>query len=156
MGRELHCGRHVFALDRPLVLGILNVTPDSFSDGGRYDDFARALDHARQMAADGAALIDVGGESTRPGAAPVAEAEEIARVIPLVEAMTAEGMAVSVDTRKPGVMRVPRSTRPPLSSYASTLTPLKLSMPWTPRTSSRHAATTGVGAGKPKLSSGSP
>jgi dihydropteroate synthase len=86
-------------------MGILNVTPDSFSDGGRYLDSARALDHARRMVADGADLIDIGGESTRPGAAPVAEAEEMARVIGITETLAGDGVAVSVDTRKPAVMR---------------------------------------------------
>jgi dihydropteroate synthase len=81
--RKLRCGRHVFDLARPLVMGVVNVTPDSFSDGGRFLDLAQAEDHARQMIADGADLIDIGGESTRPRADPVAEADEIARVIPL-------------------------------------------------------------------------
>jgi dihydropteroate synthase len=101
----LRAGAHEFDLGRPLVMGILNVTPDSFADGGRYLDTQRALDHARQMVADGADLIDIGGESTRPGAVTVAEAEEIDRVIPHVEALAREGIAVSVDTRKPAVMR---------------------------------------------------
>ncbi len=105
MPRQLVCGRHAFDLSRPLVMGILNVTPDSFSDGGRYVDQARALDHARAMAADGADLIDIGGESTRPGAAPVAQGEEIARVIGITATLAREGVAVSVDTRKPAVMR---------------------------------------------------
>jgi dihydropteroate synthase len=105
MSRQLVCGRHTFDLSRPLVMGILNVTPDSFSDGGRYVDAARALEHARAMAADGADLIDVGGESTRPGAAPVTESEELARVIGIVEALARDGVAVSVDTMKPAVMR---------------------------------------------------
>ena len=101
----LRCGRHVFDLARPLVMGVVNVTPDSFSDGGRYLDTPRALDHGRRLRAEGADLIDVGGESTRPGASPVNESDELARVIPLVEALAAEGIAVAVDTRKPGVMR---------------------------------------------------
>ena len=101
----LDCGRHRFDLSRPLVMGILNVTPDSFSDGGRYVDRARALDHARGMAADGADLIDVGGESTRPGAAPVTEEDELARVVDITATLAGEGLAVSVDTRKPAVMR---------------------------------------------------
>jgi dihydropteroate synthase len=101
----LRCGRHSFDLTRPLVMGILNVTPDSFFDGGRYHDPAHALDHARRMRADGADLIDVGGESTRPGALPVPEADEIVRVVPLVATLAAEGVAVSVDTRSPAVMR---------------------------------------------------
>jgi dihydropteroate synthase len=105
MPRVLDCGRHRFDLSRPLVMGILNVTPDSFSDGGRYVDRARALDHARGMAADGADLIDVGGESTRPGAAPVTEEDELARVVDITATLAGEGLAVSVDTRKPAVMR---------------------------------------------------
>src|SRR5207247_8715619 len=80
MPRQLRCGRHTFDLARPLVMGVVNVTPDSFSDGGRFLDVAHAEDHARQMIADGADLIDIGGESTRPRADPVAEADEIARV----------------------------------------------------------------------------
>ena len=102
----LRCGSFRFDLATTRVMGILNVTPDSFADGARYFfDPARALDHARHMAADGADLIDIGGESTRPGASAVTEAEELSRVIPLVEKLAAEGLAVSVDTRKPAVMR---------------------------------------------------
>ncbi len=85
--------RYTFDLARPLVMGVLNVTPDSFSDGGRFLDRARALAHARRMRDDGADLIDIGGESTRPGAAPVAEDDELARVIPLVAALAGEGIA---------------------------------------------------------------
>jgi dihydropteroate synthase len=99
------CGPHSFDLARPLVMGVLNVTPDSFSDGGRYFDPARALEHARRMREDAADLIDIGGESTRPGALPVPEADEIARVVPLVGALATAGVPVSVDTRKPAVMR---------------------------------------------------
>ena len=102
---KLRCGKHTFDLARPLVMGILNVTPDSFYDGGRNVDFAQAQERARRMAAEGADIIDVGGESTRPGAAPVAEDEEIRRVVPLTAALAAEGIAVSVDTRKAAVMR---------------------------------------------------
>ena len=86
-------------------MGILNVTPDSFFDGGRHVDTAAALAHARQMAADGADLIDVGGESTRPGAAAVSEAEEMKRVLPVIEALAGGGLLVSADTRRPAVMR---------------------------------------------------
>jgi dihydropteroate synthase len=86
-------------------MGVVNVTPDSFSDGGRYFDAARALDHARKLIADGADIVDIGGESTRPGAAPVTEADELARVLPIVEALAKEGALVSVDTMKPAVMR---------------------------------------------------
>src|SRR5512134_2345764 len=105
MARELVCGAHRFELTRPLVMGILNVTPDSFSDGGLFADPERALLHARRMAVDGADLIDVGGESTRPGATPVPEDQELARVVDIVRVLAREGLAVSVDTRKPGVMR---------------------------------------------------
>jgi dihydropteroate synthase len=101
----LTCGRHALDLTRPRVMGILNVTPDSFSDGGRFFDRERALDQARRMLADGADLIDVGGESTRPGAAAVDEADELARVIPVIDELAREGALVSVDTMKPSVMR---------------------------------------------------
>ncbi len=103
--RPFRCGAHTFDLARPLVMGVLNVTPDSFSDGGRYLDRQSALAHARRMRDDGADLIDIGGESSRPGAAAVAEDAELERVIPLVDALAGEGIAVAVDTRKPAVMR---------------------------------------------------
>ena len=86
-------------------MGIVNVTADSFSDGGRFLGLGKAVAHAEQMAAEGAHLVDVGGESTRPGAAPVPLEEELARVIPVVSALAAKGIAVSVDTMKPEVMR---------------------------------------------------
>jgi len=86
-------------------MGIVNVTADSFSDGGQFLDLARAVAHGEQLAAEGADLVDVGGESTRPGAAPVPVEEELARVIPVVRALAAKGIAVSVDTMKPEVMR---------------------------------------------------
>jgi len=101
----LRLGRHTLDLSRPRVMGILNVTPDSFSDGGRFLDRERALDHARRMVADGADIIDVGGESTRPGAVDVEEADELARVLPLVATLAAEDVLVSIDTMKPRVMR---------------------------------------------------
>ena len=85
-------------------MGIVNVTPNSFSDGGRYFDPARAIEHGLQLRAEGADLVDVGGESTRPGAEPVTVGEELARVVPVVEALAREGVAVSVDTLKPEVM----------------------------------------------------
>lgn len=85
-------------------MGILNVTPDSFSDGGRFLDPAAAIAHGRELFAQGADIIDVGGESTRPGADPVDEAEETRRVVPIIEALAGEGR-VSVDTTKPGVAR---------------------------------------------------
>jgi dihydropteroate synthase len=86
-------------------MGILNVTTDSFSDGGRFAGREQALAHARQMAADGADIIDIGGESTRPGALPVTDDVELQRVIPLVEALVGEGIRVSVDTSKATVIR---------------------------------------------------
>jgi dihydropteroate synthase len=93
---------HRPGIDRPLVMGILNVTPDSFADGGRYLDADAAIAHGLEMVADGADIIDVGGESSRPGAEPVPEAVEMARVIPVVEAL-APVVRVSIDTVKPAV-----------------------------------------------------
>jgi dihydropteroate synthase len=101
---ELRLG--TLSLDCPAVMGILNVTPDSFSDGGKFVDLPAAVRHAEQMAVEGAALIDIGGESTRPGAASVEPAEEIDRVVPVIEAVRAAvDVPVSVDTSKPEVMR---------------------------------------------------
>jgi dihydropteroate synthase len=98
--------RFSLSLERPLVMGVLNVTPDSFSDGGLWLEPQAAIDHARQMVVDGAAIIDVGGESTRPGAAMVDEEEELRRVIPVVEALASDpGVPISIDTRKPAVAR---------------------------------------------------
>ena len=92
-------------LAAPAVMGVLNVTPDSFSDGGRFADPDMAAGHARTMAAEGAALLDIGGESTRPGAAPVTVAEELARVLPVIEALRAsDAPPISIDTAKPEVM----------------------------------------------------
>lgn len=93
------------ALDRPLVMGIVNVTPDSFFDGGQHPDPASAIAHGRQLMAEGADILDVGGESTRPGAASVKPEAEIARVVPVISALAAEGALVSVDTRRSAVMR---------------------------------------------------
>ena len=87
-------------------MGVVNVTPDSFSDGGRFLGEAASLVHARRLIAEGADILDIGGESTRPGADPVGEAEEIARVVPLIRAIAAEtGVPISIDTLKPGVAR---------------------------------------------------
>ena len=96
-----------FAFPRPaLVMGIVNVTPDSFSDGGKFLEAAAAVEHGLQLAADGAEILDVGGESTRPGAQPVSEAEELRRVIPVVDALSRRtSVPVSIDTMKPGVAR---------------------------------------------------
>lgn len=102
---SLPCGRHRLDLSYPRVMGILNVTPDSFSDGGRHLALDDALRHAERMLAEGAALIDVGGESTRPGADPVSPQEELDRVAPVVEALVRELDAlVSVDTSCPEVI----------------------------------------------------
>ncbi len=90
---------------RPLIMGVVNVTPDSFSDGGRFLAPADAIAEGRAQQAAGADILDVGGESTRPGAAPVEAAEEIARVVPVIEALAADGAVVSIDTRKAAVMR---------------------------------------------------
>ncbi len=105
MVRELDCGGRRLVLDRPRVMGILNVTPDSFSDGGRYLDLGAAVERAWRMVEEGADIIDVGGESTRPGAAPVPMEEEMIRVVPVIEAIAAKlPVPVSVDTSKPEVM----------------------------------------------------
>ncbi len=95
----------VYLSKEPLIMGILNVTPDSFSDGARYDQFDRAIKHAHAMLEQGADIIDIGGESTRPGAAPVSIEQELGRVIPLIEAIKKTGHLVSVDTSKPEVMK---------------------------------------------------
>ncbi len=93
-------------LGAPVVMGVLNVTPDSFSDGGRFVERDAALRHARRMIEEGAAIIDIGGESTRPGAAPASLDEELDRVVPVIEALRRESSVfISVDTSKPEVMR---------------------------------------------------
>ncbi len=105
-GTSTHPLAQALAAGRPLVCGILNVTPDSFSDGGRFDDLDRAVAHGCTLAAEGADLIDVGGESTRPGSRPPTLAEELARVVPVVEALVQRApVPVSVDTSRPEVMR---------------------------------------------------
>lgn len=100
----LELGQRTVRLDQPQVMGILNVTPDSFSDGGRNIDPAAGRDHAAAMLEAGAAIIDIGGESTRPGAAATFEDEEIRRVVPAVEYCAAMGAAISIDTRRAGVL----------------------------------------------------
>lgn len=102
----LRCGSHQLDLSTPVVMGILNVTPDSFSDGGRFSGFSRAIEHAMAMIEAGAGIIDVGGESTRPGAQAVGESDEIRRVVPIVESLAAlTSVPISVDTSKAGVIR---------------------------------------------------
>jgi dihydropteroate synthase len=99
------CRDRVIDLSRPQVMGILNVTPDSFSDGGRYAGVDAALQRAEKIAAEGAAIIDVGGESTRPGAVPVSEALELSRVVPVIETLARKfDIAISIDSSKPAVM----------------------------------------------------
>ena len=100
------CRQRTIDLTRPVVMGILNVTPDSFSDAGRYAGLEAALERARQIVAEGAGIIDVGGQSTRPGALAVEESVEIARVVPVIEGIAAScDVAISIDSSKPGVMR---------------------------------------------------
>src|SRR5688572_32197891 len=105
MPAVLHCGRYKLDLSRPLIMGVVNVTPDSFSDGGLHADAGAAIAHARRLVEEGADIVDVGGESTRPGAAPVALDEERRRVLPVIEALAGGDVPVSVDTRKPALMR---------------------------------------------------
>jgi dihydropteroate synthase len=92
-------------LTRAVVMGVVNVTPDSFSDGGRFLDARAAIRHGEQLIAEGAAILDIGGESTRPGAEPVPVAEELRRVLPVIEGLVGKGAVISVDTSKPEVMR---------------------------------------------------
>ena len=101
----LTCGRHQLSLSHPLVMGILNVTPDSFSDGGVYFKPEQALQQAERLLQDGATILDIGGESTRPNAAPVSIQEEMDRVLPVLEALQGCGAVLSVDTRRTAVMQ---------------------------------------------------
>jgi dihydropteroate synthase len=103
---KLRCGEQTLALDTTAVMGVLNVTPDSFSDGGLYLDPSAALAHGLEMVAAGAQIVDVGGESTRPGAEPISAEEELGRILPVVERLAGSTDAfISVDTRKPAVAR---------------------------------------------------
>ncbi|HZR03247.1 MAG TPA: dihydropteroate synthase [Burkholderiales bacterium] len=103
--RVLRAGRFKLPLHRPLIMGIVNVTPDSFSDGGRYLAAEAAIAHAHALAEEGADILDIGGESTRPGAASIAEEEELRRLLPVLEALGGFDRPISVDTRKPRVMQ---------------------------------------------------
>jgi dihydropteroate synthase len=118
----LTMGERTVRLDQPQVMGIINATPDSFSDGGSYADAAAAAEAGAQMAAQGAAIIDVGGESTRPGAATVWEGDEIERVLPVIQQLAAGGNAVSIDTRKSGVMTAALGAGAKLVNDVSALT----------------------------------
>ena len=99
------CGRFQLDLSQPRVMGIVNVTPDSFSDGGKFNSTEKAIEHALKLVADGADILDIGGESTRPGATPVPLDEELSRVIPVIEGLRDAGVPLSIDTYKPEVMR---------------------------------------------------
>jgi dihydropteroate synthase len=107
LAATLRCGRYRLAVgenDRPLVMGVLNLTPDSFSDGGRHPSVEVAISHAEQMIAEGVDIIDIGGESSRPGADPLPLAEELRRVMPVIYALRDCGKPISIDTYKPEVM----------------------------------------------------
>jgi dihydropteroate synthase len=104
--RILHCGRYRLSLERAVIMGVVNVTPDSFSDGGAFLDAARAVAHGQRLVNEGAAMLDIGGESTRPGAGPVSVAEELARIVPVLDGLQVLGVPLSVDTSKPAVMQV--------------------------------------------------
>jgi dihydropteroate synthase len=102
----LRCADKILDLTRPVVMGVVNVTPDSFSDGGRFFEPGEAVEHGLRLAEEGAAILDIGGESTRPGAADVAVDEELRRILPVIERLRAATSAIlSVDTSKPQVMR---------------------------------------------------
>lgn len=100
----LHCGRFRLSLEHPLIMGIVNVTPDSFSDGGLLPNVQAAVAHALRLVDEGAEILDIGGESTRPGAIPVPAVQEMERIIPVIEALQGLGVPLSVDTQKPEVM----------------------------------------------------
>jgi len=103
---QLNCAGKILSFDIPRVMGIVNVTPDSFSDGGQHSTTESAIAHALQLVSDGADVLDIGGESTRPGAKEISEAEELQRVIPVIEALAKQiTIPVAIDTSKPGVMR---------------------------------------------------
>jgi dihydropteroate synthase len=100
------CGKYKLDLSFPRVMGIVNVTPDSFSDGGKFESTDKAIEHGLQLVAEGADILDIGGESTRPGATPVSLEDELARVVPVIEALSkVAGVPLSIDTYKPEVMR---------------------------------------------------
>lgn len=105
MPQVWHCGRFQFNLERPILMGVVNVTPDSFSDGGQHAAADAAIKHARHLIQQGAQIIDIGGESTRPGAEPVTAQRELARIMPVLEALRHAEVGLSVDTCKPDVMR---------------------------------------------------
>lgn len=101
----LYCGRFTYSLSRPLIMGIVNVTPDSFSDGGFFYSAQQAIEQGLRLVEEGADILDIGGESTRPGAALVSEQDELNRVLPVLEGLAKAGVALSIDTQKTAVMR---------------------------------------------------
>ncbi len=103
--RPFQCGRFRLSLGKPLIMGVINVTPDSFYDGGAHAQSAAAIEHGLKLVVEGADILDIGGESTRPGSLPVDVAEELARILPVLDALTRVGVPLSVDTTKPEVMR---------------------------------------------------
>ncbi|AGF48868.1 dihydropteroate synthase [Candidatus Kinetoplastidibacterium galati] len=105
MDKKFQCGRFEFSLNRPIVMGIINVTPDSFSDGGAYSSIDAAIEHAYKMIDDGVDILDIGGESSRPGSDRVSTSEELKRLLPLIESLKDCGVPLSVDTYKPDVMK---------------------------------------------------
>ncbi len=105
----LQCGQLQLDLSQPHVMGILNVTPDSFSDGGKHNQLDQAVKHALNMVEQGATIIDIGGESTRPGASEVAIEEEIRRVVPVVEVLSRHNVILSIDTSQPEVIRAAKA-----------------------------------------------
>ncbi|OTT95400.1 dihydropteroate synthase [Acinetobacter baumannii] len=105
----LQCGQLQLDLSQPHVMGILNVTPDSFSDGGKHNQLDQAVDHALSMIEQGATIIDIGGESTRPGASEVAVEEEVRRVVPVVKALSCHNVILSIDTSQPEVIRAAKA-----------------------------------------------
>lgn len=103
---HFHCGKYILDLSKPRVMGIVNVTPDSFSDGGRYASTEKAVEHGLKLVSEGAEILDVGGESTGPGAVPVSLQDELERVVPVIERLSkSAGVPISIDTYKPEVMR---------------------------------------------------
>jgi dihydropteroate synthase len=131
--QPLALGARVVRLDQPQIVGILNLTPDSFSDGGRFADPAAAAEAGFAMAAAGAAIVDIGGESTRPGAKPVWEGDEAERIVPAILQLAGSGTAVSVDTRKASVMEAALAAGASLVNDVSALT-------WEPRSAEIVAA----------------
>jgi len=105
MNMQFLCGRFQLDLSKPRVMGIVNVTPDSFSDGGKFNTTDKAVAHGMELVAQGADILDIGGESTRPGATPVPLDEELNRVVPVIKALAQAGVPLSIDTYKPEVMR---------------------------------------------------